>query len=57
MLKFLALCQSYCTKEDGATAIEYGLIAVGVAVTIAIIVFALGDDVQAKYTAVEAAFH
>ncbi len=53
MLKLIALIQSYNTKEDGATAIEYGLIAAGVALAISLIVFTLGDDVKAKFTEVD----
>ncbi len=32
--------------ESGATAIEYGLIAAGIAVTIIVIVFTLGNDIK-----------
>ena len=53
MLKLIALYQAYTSKEDGATAIEYGLIAAGVALAIAVIVFTLGDDVAAKFTEVD----
>lgn len=36
----------------GATAIEYGLIAAGIAVAIAAAVFALGDDLSALFGSV-----
>ena len=37
-------------NTDGATAIEYGLIAAGIAVAIIAAVFALGDDVKNFFT-------
>lgn len=49
MLKLVALIQAYNTNEEGATAIEYGLIAAGVALAIAVIVFTLGDSVESKF--------
>ena len=49
MLKLIALFQAYNTKEDGATAIEYGLIAAGVALAIAVIVFTLGTKVSGTF--------
>ena len=39
--------------ESGATAIEYGLIAAGIAVAIVAVVFALGEDVQNVFTHVQ----
>ena len=55
MLKLIALVQSYNTKEDGATAIEYGLIAAGIAVVIAFIVNQLGGTLNTKFTEIDAA--
>ena len=52
MLKLAALIQSYIKKEDGATAIEYGLIAAGIALAIAAIVFTLGDQIQGAFQGV-----
>jgi len=37
---------------DGATAIEYGLIAAGIAVAIIAAVFALGDDLKNFFTGI-----
>ena len=37
---------------DGATAIEYGLIAAGIAVAIIAAVFALGDDIKNFFTGI-----
>jgi pilus assembly protein Flp/PilA len=39
--------------ESGATAIEYGLIAAGIAVAIIGIVFTLGNDISAFFAAVD----
>ncbi len=44
MLKLLAKIQAYAMNERGATAIEYGLIAAGIAGGISVVVFAFGDD-------------
>ena len=53
MLKLIALVQAYNTKEDGATAIEYGLIAAGIALAIAVVVGTLGDQVESTFQGVE----
>ena len=41
---------SYFKKEDGATAIEYGLIAAGIALVIMAAVFTFGGDLSALFT-------
>ncbi len=46
MLKLIALVQAYKTNEDGATAIEYGLLAAGIAMAIAVVVFAFGERLE-----------
>ena len=43
------LIAAYVANEDGATAIEYGLIAAGIGVTIAAIVFTVGDDISGLF--------
>lgn len=43
----------YLSREEGATAIEYGLIAAGIAVAISAAVFALGDSITALFGEVE----
>lgn len=50
MLKFLALKDAYIKNEDGATAIEYGLIAAGISLAIAAVVFTFGDSLVALFT-------
>jgi len=39
--------------EDGAVSIEYGLIAAGISIAIATIVWAIGDKLLAMYTSVD----
>ena len=54
MLKLISKAQAQFIKnEDGATAIEYGLIAAGIAVAIAVVVFALGDQLELLFTDVQ----
>ncbi|MCK5374652.1 MAG: Flp family type IVb pilin [Alphaproteobacteria bacterium] len=43
---FTKLIACYLSNKDGATAIEYGLIAAGIAVAISAAVFALGGDIN-----------
>ncbi|MCB1537725.1 MAG: Flp family type IVb pilin [Rhodospirillales bacterium] len=50
MLKLLAKIQAFRYDERGATAIEYGLIAAGIAVGISVVVFAFGDDLASLFT-------
>lgn len=49
MTKLLALFTAYKTNEDGATAIEYGLIAAGIAVVISAAVFTFGGELNALF--------
>jgi pilus assembly protein Flp/PilA len=51
MQKFIT---RFLSNESGATAIEYGLIAAGIAVVIITIVGSVGKDLVAKFTAVDA---
>jgi pilus assembly protein Flp/PilA len=46
---------SYFKNEDGATAIEYGLIAAGIALAIVGAVFAFGTDLNALFTGMSGA--
>jgi pilus assembly protein Flp/PilA len=45
---------NFFSDESGATAIEYGLIAAGIAVVIIGIVKLVGQDLIVKFTAVDA---
>ena len=49
LTKLIAKFQAYKTAEDGATAIEYGLIAAGIAVVIAGAVYAFGGELNALF--------
>lgn len=50
MRNLLAFKNAYLHNEDGATAIEYGLIAAGIALAIVASVFAFGDDLNDVFT-------
>jgi len=47
--------KSFVANESGATAIEYGLIAAGIAVAISAIVTTLGTSLTTKFTSVNTA--
>lgn len=49
MLKLFAWKEAYLKNEDGATAIEYGLIAAGIALAIVALVFTLGDQIEQAF--------
>jgi pilus assembly protein Flp/PilA len=50
MLKLIAKAQAQFIKnEEGATAIEYGLIAAGISVAIAAVVFTFGEQLVAMF--------
>jgi len=51
--KLLALKHAYVSDEKGATAIEYGLLAAGIALAIIVVVFTLGDEIEALFTDLE----
>lgn len=52
LTKLYTFAQAYTTKDDGATAIEYGLIAAGIAVAIVALVFTLGDQIESGFQSV-----
>lgn len=51
MLKLIALIESYKNDEDGATAIEYALIAAGVAVAVGAGMALFGPSLEGLWTA------
>ena len=51
--KAFAMVQEIKDDESGATAIEYGLIAAGIAVAIIGIVFTLGDQISAMFANIQ----
>ncbi len=54
LTKLIAWKEAYLKNEDGATAIEYGLIAAGIAVAIAAVVALTGDSLVALFEGVNA---
>lgn len=46
IIKLLALKNAYLKDENGATAIEYSLIAAGISLAIVAAVFAFGDELE-----------
>lgn len=50
MIKLIAKIQAYIQSEDGATAIEYGLIAGGISLAIVAAVFAFGDSLESVFS-------
>lgn len=55
MLKLIAWKNAYIDGTDGATAIEYGLIAAGISLAIVAAVFAFGDDLETTFGSMETA--
>lgn len=50
MRTIIAKIHGYILSDEGATAIEYGLIAGGISLAIVAAVFAFGDDLQGVFT-------
>jgi pilus assembly protein Flp/PilA len=50
MLKLITQLQAFIADKKGATAIEYGLIAAGIAVGISAVVFTFGDDLESLFS-------
>jgi pilus assembly protein Flp/PilA len=48
------MIKKFLRSEAGATAIEYGLIAAGIAVAIAVVVFALGSKLNTLFSNINA---
>lgn len=55
MKRLLAFKEAYLKNEDGATAIEYGLIAAGISLAIVAVVFTFGDQLQTTFNSMETA--
>jgi pilus assembly protein Flp/PilA len=54
MIKLLAFKNAYLSDIKGATAIEYGLIAAGISLAIAAVVFTFGDQIDTTFDSMEA---
>lgn len=55
LLKLIAKTEAFLRSDEGATAIEYGLIAAGIAVAISGVVFTFGDELSAMFSETETA--
>ncbi len=53
MIKLLAWKNTYLKREEGATAIEYGLIAAGISLAIVAVVFTFGDQLRLLFENME----
>jgi pilus assembly protein Flp/PilA len=53
----MSLIKKFFENEDGATAIEYGLIAAGISVAIIATVQGLGTKLQSTFTSVSSALN
>jgi len=50
MNKIISKYQTWKSTTDGATAIEYGLIAAGIAVAISAVVFTFGEQLSTMFS-------
>jgi pilus assembly protein Flp/PilA len=55
MKNLYAFMQAYLSNKDGATAIEYGLIAAGISLAIVAVVFTFGDQLETTFESMETA--
>ncbi|MCC7304795.1 MAG: Flp family type IVb pilin [Alphaproteobacteria bacterium] len=53
MKRLLAFKEAYLSNKDGATAIEYGLIAAGISLAIVAVVFTFGDQLRTTFESME----
>lgn len=53
MMKLYAFKKAYLENRDGATAIEYGLIAAGISLAIATVVFSFGNQLVEVFNSME----
>jgi pilus assembly protein Flp/PilA len=53
----IAKLRQFLADESGATAIEYGLIAAGIAVAIIAVVNGLGTKLNTKFTSISTQLH
>ncbi len=64
MTRLQALCENagpqfrrFCANESGATAVEYAMIAVGIAVVIVAAVTSIGSSVKGAFTSASNGFN
>ena len=53
--QLLAFREAYLRNDDGATAIEYGLIAAGISLAIVAVVFTFGDQLKITFGSMQTA--
>jgi len=53
-LRIITLVRKFWADETGATAVEYGLIAAGIALAVIAVVNGLGTKLNAKFTSINA---
>jgi pilus assembly protein Flp/PilA len=56
-LRMITLVRRFCADETGATAIEYALIAAGIAMVIITTVNGLGTNLKTKFTSISTSLH
>jgi len=44
--------KSFIREEEGASAVEYGLLVAGIAVVVMVAIYTIGTNLNAKFTAV-----
>jgi pilus assembly protein Flp/PilA len=44
--------KSFIQEEDGASAVEYGLLVAGIAVVVMVAIYSIGTNLNTKFTAV-----
>ncbi len=49
LIKLIAMKNAYLNNEEGATAIEYALIAAGISLAVVAAVFAFGDQLEVLF--------
>lgn len=49
LTKMYVRARNWAQSDEGATAVEYGLLVAGIAVAIIVIVFTLGDEIAAMF--------
>lgn len=52
LLKFKSFISNIATSEEGVTAVEYALIAAGIAIAIVVVVGTLGNAISATFQSV-----
>ena len=54
MNTWMSKIKDFVREEDGASAVEYGLLVAGIAVAVMTAIYAIGTTLSSKFTAVNA---